>query len=213
MLPALQGSQACWSLGHPHFFGDRRRLAPLRSPSVSCGCGVRDQPQPTGALVGHAAGVSQASLCCYFPFSLLFPVRESESASPPVPGGEWRMWRGGPFAAASPELCGFLPVLLPLEGGMGGQGLELPAGPRVTLVPGSLSRDLVASPCSQRLLPAWEGVVGECGSECWAVPGGLWPAGLAGAVVALSLSMVFLLPCVISWAGPGADRAAWLCST
>lgn len=88
---------------------------------------------------------------------------------------------GGPFPAAIPELGVLLPVLLPLEQGSSGCGLErspgvLPAGLRCLCLPEP------CQPWSQRACELWpctlakrfclpgKGVIGECGSDCRAVP-------------------------------------------
>lgn len=129
-----------------------------------------------------------------------------------------------------------LPPLLPPGRGSSSHGLEwnphvlpapevpLPAQAPPALVLVSNSCGLVALPCSQTLLPAWEGIIGERGSDFRAVPRELlaalwWRTGLATVPAARSWGGwvppdSILLPwCVISWAGPEADWAVWLCST
>lgn len=227
VLPALWGSEKPWLLRHASS-GDRCHLALLHSSSVSCGCGAKNQPQPTGALAGRAVCTSPASLSSYFFF---LPALSH--------GGEQRCEA---FAAF---VCSVVPC--GEDGGCGGgsccqpscprgrgsssHGLEwnphvLPAPevPLPALILVSNSRGLAALPCSQTLLPAWEGIIGERSSDFRAVPRELlaalwWQTGLAAVPAARSCGGwvppdSILLPwCVISWADPEADWAVWLCST
>lgn len=142
------------------------------------------------------------------------PVERTEdvvggpAASPPAPG------RG----SSSRHGLEWNPHVLPAP------EVPLPAQALPALILVSNSRGLVALPCSQTPLPAWEGIIGERSSDFRAVPRELlaalwWQTGLAAVPAARSCGGwvppdSILLPwCVISWADPEADWAVWLCST